>query len=344
VYLELVYRPIERWLDGRKYTTGGRASVSGLRTAVKHGTFVVVSLVLAHTFLSYFVGVDRLAEWMRRSPVEHPTAFLVVAATTGLMLLDFGYLREQVCTLMCPYGRFQSVLLDRDSWIVAYDPRRGEPRAKLRDGQSSAGAGDCIDCHLCVATCPTGIDIRSRLQMECVGCAQCIDACDAVMERIDKPRGLIRYSSEREIGGEAPRRLRPRVLAYPALLALVAVLFGVTIAGRETADVSILRHRSRPYEVLPSGAVANTVLVKVVNRSDRPRTFTVDVPGAIEVASHDLPLRLEPTAQATASLRVVVAADRFEDGRAEIEVRVSDGDGFDEAIAHAVLGPLYGTP
>ena len=344
VYLELVYRPIERWLDGRRYSTGGRAPVSGLRTVGKHATFVAVSLVLAHTFLSYFVGVDRLAEWMRRSPVEHPTAFLVVAATTGLMLVDFGYFREQVCTLMCPYGRFQSVLLDRDSWIVGYDPRRGEPRARWKDGTPRSGAGDCIDCHLCVATCPTGIDIRAGLQMECVGCAQCIDACDAVMDRIAKPRGLIRYSSQREIGGETTRRLRPRVVAYPALLVVVAILFGVTMAGRETADVSILRNRTRPYEVLLSGAVANTVLVKVVNRSDRARAFRVDVPGALEVASHDLPLAVAPGGSATASLRVVVAGDRFERGRAQIEVRVSDGAEFDEAIEHAVLGPLYGAP
>jgi len=344
VYLEFVYRPLERWLDGRGYATGGRAPVSGLRTTLKHVVFVVVSLVLAHTFLSYFVGVERLAVWIRRSPIEHPTAFLVVAATTALMLLDFGYLREQVCTLMCPYGRFQSVLLDRQSWIVAYDRRRGEPRAKLHGHAPVTGAGDCIDCQLCVATCPTGIDIRAGLQMECVGCAQCIDACDEVMERVGRPAGLIRYSSQQAMDGERARRLRPRVVAYPLLLATVAVLFGATLAGRQTADVSILRNRARPYEVLESGGIANLLLIKVVNRTDDARTYRIEVPQAIEMTSHDLPLSVAARGSGTATLRVVVGAAAFEGGRASLRLRVRDDAGFEEELEHAVLGPLFVAP
>ena len=163
---------------------------------------------------------------MTRSPAEHPIAFLVMAATTALMLLDFGWMREQVCMVACPYGRLQSVLLDRRSLIVGYDARRGEPRGKLgRRGLAPitppAPAGDCIDCGACVVTCPTGIDIREGLQMECIHCTQCMDACDSIMDRVGRPRGLIRYSSRDELAGAPRRILRPRVVLYPLLLVLV---------------------------------------------------------------------------------------------------------------------------
>lgn len=218
VYMEFVYRPIERLLEGSPgRRRKGVLAESGVGKVLKFGAFLVVSLFLAHTFLAYFVGVERLAHWVTRSPLEHPSGFLIVAAVTGLMLFDFGYFREQMCLVACPYGRFQSALLDRSSLIVSYDRKRGEPRGRktvslpLVDGAGSA-RGDCVDCGLCVATCPTGIDIREGLQMECVHCAQCIDACDAVMTKLGMPRGLIRYSSQDAIEGKQARFLRPRVV------------------------------------------------------------------------------------------------------------------------------------
>jgi len=198
VYMEFVYRPIERLVD-RGVTAVARNAA--WRRAVKALAFLAVSMFVAHTFLAYFVGADALGRWVRASPFEHPVAFLVMAATTALMFLDFAWFREQVCLVACPYGRLQSVLLDRRSLIVAYDPRRGEPRGKL-----GRVAGDCIDCRACVLTCPTGIDIRDGLQMECIHCAQCIDACDAIMDRVGRPRGLVRYGSRDEMAG-APRRI-----------------------------------------------------------------------------------------------------------------------------------------
>ena len=207
VYMEFVFRPIERFFDGPPgagHRPGPKADDAADGWPSTRSIWRS-PLYLAHTFLAYFVGVEELARWVRRSPLEHPISFLVMVVVTGLMMFDFSYFREQTCLVACPYGRLQSVMLDRDSLIVSYDPCRGEPRRKLRDrhdgGGAPSGAGDCIDCGLCTDTCPTGIDIRDGLQMECVACTQCIDACDAVMTRIGKPKGLIRLSSQAAIAG-----------------------------------------------------------------------------------------------------------------------------------------------
>jgi cytochrome c oxidase accessory protein FixG len=343
VYLELVYRPLERLFERRHYATDGRAPVSTGARLAKLAAYTIVSLVLAHTFLAYFVGTDRLFDWMRRSPVEHPTAFLVMAATTGLMLFDFAWFREQLCTLICPYGRFQSVLLDRQSLIIGYDARRGEPRARLGRGRQAADdAGDCIDCGLCVATCPTGIDIRQGLQMECVGCAHCIDACDAVMDRIGRPRGLIRYASRQALDEGRTRLLRPRVVIYPVLIGIAVVALGLTLGGQDTADVSVLRVRTRPYRVLDSGAVENVVLLKIVNRSGATRAYDVRAPEPAALASADLPLTLPAGGTATATLHVVLPRSSFGGGRADVELRVTADAGLDRSIRHRLLGPLFG--
>ncbi len=189
VYMEYFFRPIDRFFEG---TSGKGGQPTKPMSAVNHVArflvYVLLSMALAHTFLAYFVGTDRLAMWLRSSPSEHPFAFLVMAGTTVAMLFDFLFFREQLCLIACPYGRFQSVMLDRKSLIVGYDVGRGEPRGKARhNADPSARQGDCVDCKKCVTTCPTGIDIRNGLQMECINCTQCIDACDEVMTKLGRP-------------------------------------------------------------------------------------------------------------------------------------------------------------
>ncbi|UCD75940.1 MAG: cytochrome c oxidase accessory protein CcoG [Phycisphaerales bacterium] len=340
VYMELVYRPIERLFDGRSYRDGGRTPVHPMRRAGKYAVFFVVSLVLAHTFLAYFVSSETLARWMTRSPLEHPTAFIIVAVVTTLMMLDFCLFREQVCTLMCPYGRFQSVLLDRQSLIVSYDEKRGEPRGKRRRGEE---AGDCVDCRLCVLTCPTGIDIRGGLQMECINCTQCIDACDSVMDRLNRPRGLIRYSSQEAIEGGRRQLIRPRVVLYPLLLMVVVSLFGLALAGRSPVDVSFLRNRGSVFHVLDSGSVENKVHLKLTNRAPRDRSYNVSViQEGVAMTCSDLPLRIGPGDSASLVLHVTVPRDRFEGGRAEVKFLVGDDTGYEREFSHQVLGPLFG--
>ena len=176
VYLEYLYRPIERLVEG-KHHSKGRAAVPGGRKLLKYAVFLVISLHLSHTFLAYFVGAPTVIEWSLGNPADHMMGFLIVWLVAAAMMIDFGFFREQMCILACPYGRLQSALLDPDSIVIGYDPIRGEPRGKGKRGtEKTTGLGDCVDCKLCVAVCPTGIDIRDGLQMECVNCAECVDA------------------------------------------------------------------------------------------------------------------------------------------------------------------------
>jgi cytochrome c oxidase accessory protein FixG len=173
-------------------------------------TVLLLSFVVAHVFLSYFVSLSALFAMMRDRPLEHPEAFAWAASMTLVMYGNFAWFREQLCLVICPYGRLQSVLTDSDSMVIGYDALRGEPRGKAKDKAN----GDCVDCGRCVVVCPTGIDIRNGLQMECIGCAACVDACDEVMTKLHRPRGLIRYDSQAGLSRLAKRFWRPRVFVY----------------------------------------------------------------------------------------------------------------------------------
>lgn len=346
VWMEFLFRPIERLIEGGAYgslaidRSGNRFNA---RRLVKFAVFFGIALVLGHTFLAYFVGVDQLAVWITRSPAEHPTSFAVMAVTTGLVFADFAYFREQTCTIACPYGRWQSVLLDRSSLIVAYDTTRGEPRQRGTKRRAST-AGDCIDCGNCVTTCPTGIDIRDGLQMECIHCTQCIDACDAVMEKIGKPRGLIRYSSRAALEGELPHRLRPRTVIYPAALVLFLGAFVFQLTTKAAADVVLLRGVGAPFVVEPDGRVMNQVRVKITNRTATDQQYALAVRNAAS-GTVVIPVNPFPVARGsseTTSLFVLLPVDAFEEGAREITITVSDRRGFTEAFEWRLLGPSQG--
>lgn len=345
VYMEFLYRPIERLFEG------GRAgqirldrSGGGWRRVAKNVVFAVVSLGVANVFLAYFVGVERLGRWMTHSPFEHPTGFLVMAVTAGLMLVDFGWFREQMCTVVCPYARLQSVLLDKRSLVVGYDEKRGEPRGH---GRLRAGQGDCIDCRACVTTCPTGIDIREGLQLECIACAQCVDACDEIMSRIKKPPGLIRYGLEENLERATVSKLvRARVLIYPAIL---AVLIGalVIVAGRVGSfDATVLRGIGAPFVQQPDGRVRNQLRIKVENRSASAGSYRIELVDTpeLELVAPENPLAVEAGTHETTGVFVLAPKRAFQSGTAVIRVRVSDAAGTRREIPYKLLGPVRGTP
>jgi cytochrome c oxidase accessory protein FixG len=310
------------------------------RRVLKYLIYIPICLGLAHTFLAYFVGTDTLSEWVRLSPYEHPTPFLVMAVTTALIFIDFGWFREQTCLIACPYGRWQSALIDKKSLIVAYDVTRGEPR---RAGANREAAGDCVSCNACVFTCPTGIDIRNGLQMECVHCTQCIDACDHVMEALSKPKGLIRYASQEGLAGRPGKLLRPRVAIYSVALLVVLSALGVTLGTRADAEITILRSSSEPYHVEDDGRVANQVRVKIVNRSNATQQYSVAVDGLVggKVIAPELPLSVEPRGQRTTSMFMVAPFSSFRDGRQKITLHVTDASGFRKDIPFVLLGPSH---
>ncbi len=278
VYMEFVYRPIERLLSDKK------GECRGWRRFAKYGVYALISGHLSNVFLSYFVGVENVYHWTLGSPTEHPAAFALVVVVAGLMMFDFCFFREQTCIVACPYGRLQSALLDRNSLIVTYDRKRGEPRRPLKSNPGDLSLkqlplGDCINCTKCVTTCPTGIDIREGLQMECIGCAQCIDACDAVMDKIGKPRGLIRYSSQAIVEGKAQKLWRARTLIYPVLLSLGVGLFIVLLVGRGSFDVDLLPRQGTPFYEIEGGEIGNQVRLSLANRTDAKASYTISLEG-----------------------------------------------------------------
>lgn len=347
VYLEFVYRPIEALIEGkptaRKRRDEAPTSFDKIwRKVLKWAIFAVISLALAHTFVAYFASWDRLVEWMRLSPLEHPGFFATMAITTGLILFDFGIFREQMCTLACPYARFQSVLQDRDSMIVSYDPVRGEPRGRRTKKTAELGLGDCVDCGACVRTCPTGIDIRNGLQMECIGCTQCIDACDAIMISVDKPVGLIRYTSENQLAGKKPRPARPRTIAYATLLAVLSAAFVYTLAQRDAVDVNVGRAVGAPFMTLPGGDVSNRLRFRIQNRTGDPATYRIETvePEGLRLTIVGRPdIDVAPGATARVEAWVVAAPDVFTAGSAPATFRVSDDEGRGASVDFTLLGP-----
>ncbi len=206
VFTENVYRWIERWIEGdhvarKQLDDGPWNEKKFFKKTLKWIVFILLSMVIGHSFLAYFVGTEALAHMVRHSPYENPGSFGVMAFVTALVAFDFGWFREQFCIVACPYGRFQSVFMDDHSLAVLYDAKRGEVRKGYPLETPDQKQGDCIDCRRCVQVCPTGVDIRRGVQLECVACTACIDACDEVMEKVGKPKGLIRYDSLRGLEG-----------------------------------------------------------------------------------------------------------------------------------------------
>lgn len=349
VYMEFLFRPIERWIEGppSHQKMLDKQGLFSTRRLIKYAIFLLLSMVLAHAFLAYFVGTSQLWQWMQRSPLEHPATFGVMVVTTGLIFFDFAYFREQTCLVACPYGRFQSVLLDKQSAIVAYDYNRGEPRARKVQRQeaptgSKADWGDCIDCQACVVTCPTGIDIRKGLQMECINCTQCIDACDDIMDKINKPRGLIRYASQQALETQKPlRMLRPRVFLYPLVIVAIFVLLGFSLSRRDFAVFTVLRGGKDPYTLLQQGVVNNQLKIKIVNRTNKAATYTIslEAPDRVKLIAPMNPVKVEAYQSQTSIVFVTAPQDLFEAGQLAIRWQVTDGGSYRETQGYKLLGP-----
>jgi len=269
---------------------------------------------------------------------------------TGIVWFNFTYFREQTCLIVCPYGRWQSALIDRQSKIVAYDYVRGEPRAHAGKDRDP-NAGDCINCNACVQTCPTGIDIRNGLQMECVHCTQCIDACDEIMTKIGKPTGLIRYSSQDEIAGKPKHLLRLRTILYPVVLAILLGGLGATMYFKQAADLTVLRGLDGPFALEADGRVSNQIRVKITNRRGDDMQYRIVLDslatggisaGEVTVVAPENPLLVKAGDTRATSVFVLLPARAFPNGERFITINVSDDRGYQESVRYRLLGPSNG--
>lgn len=254
-----------------------------LKRGIVQVIWIVIAIITATTFTSYAVGTDYMYHsWTTLAGIPVPNWSTLT--WTSLFIFGFstyinaGYMREHMCTHICPYGRFQSVMFDKDTLIVSYDYKRGEPRGAQKKGKENPNLGDCVDCTMCVQVCPTGIDIRDGLQVECIQCAACIDACNDIMDKVGKPRGLIRYNTERQLVEEQPSKLlRPRLFAY---LAVILVLFGVAtygFASRVPLQIDIRRDRNQLSSVNAQGLIENTYIIKVTNKTQTAHEYAVSL-------------------------------------------------------------------
>jgi cytochrome c oxidase accessory protein FixG len=338
VFLDHVYRRIERWIEGdalaRRALDGAPLSAEKImKRGAKHSLFLVASAVITHLFLAYFVSLPEVWSMMRAAPTEHWGAFGFIAIATGILYFNFAWFREQLCIVICPYGRLQSALIDDHSMVIGYDARRGDA--------APAGGGDCVDCFRCVHVCPTGIDIRQGLQMECIGCTACIDACDDVMTRLSRPRGLIRYDSQRAFAGGRTRWIRPRTILYFVLLLVGMGVAAKALSTVKPAGMGVTRMIGAPY-IVDASAVRNQFLVRLVNKRNVPAQFVVTIGGesrGLRAVGLDAVIDVGALGERVQPLILQQPRERY-DGPFHFEVRARDATGEFELVREVeFLGP-----
>ena len=291
LFMEMVFRKIEYWIEGdataqRRLNNQPWDSVKIFKKAAKHVLFLLISLLIAHTVMAYLIGIDQTLTIVREPPSENLAGFIGLIAFTGIFYGIYARFREQACVAVCPYGRLQGVLLSKESIVVAYDWIRGEPRRHLkRNAGPESDAGDCIDCKLCVHVCPTGIDIRNGTQLECVNCTACIDACDDVMVKIGKPKGLIRYASFKSIKEGVSKILTPRVAGYSFVLIALLGILSFALITRSDVETTVLKVPGTLYQREP-GFITNLYNIEFVNKTFKEMNLEIRVESPVSAELH----------------------------------------------------------
>ena len=278
--MEMVFRKIEYWIEGdanqqRKLSKQPWDKEKIFKKTSKHILFILISVIIAHTVMAYLIGVHATWEILNEPPSENLAGFIGLIVFTGIFYGVYAKFREQACIAVCPYGRLQGVLLTKESIVIAYDWLRGEPRGHLKKNQAQT-TGDCIDCKLCVQVCPTGIDIRNGTQLECVNCTACIDACDDVMIKIGKPKGLIRFASYNSIKDGILKIINARVIGYSFVLIVLLGILSFALITRSDVETTILKVPGTLYQREP-GYITNLYNVEFVNKTFTERELEIKI-------------------------------------------------------------------
>lgn len=303
---------------------------------MKHAGWLFIAFMTGLTFVGYFYGIRELVVDFASLEVVGWALFWTLFFTVATYI-NAAYMREQVCKYMCPYARFQSVMFDQDTLIVSYDKARGEPRGsrKRSADHKAEGLGDCIDCELCVQVCPTGIDIRDGLQYECISCALCVDACNSVMDKMTYPRGLIRYTSEHELAGGTTHWIRPRIIGYVVVLAIMVGVFSYNMFSRIPLELTIIRDRNQLYVTTDTGAVDNIYTLQLVNMDPQSHVFNISVTGLPQAQIiGNTEHRLDGGEVRSISLRLRAMPDSLDKPSTEFEFRAGASDDESLHISH----------
>ncbi|WP_165749133.1 cytochrome c oxidase accessory protein CcoG [Cellulophaga sp. Z1A5H] len=352
IFLEMVFRRIEFWIDGDR---GAQIKLERQewnaekikKRVLKWIIFFIISFLIANVFLAYLIGSDRLIQYVTDGPGQHISTMISLLIFTAVFYFIFAWFREQVCIIACPYGRMQGVLLDNKSIVVAYDHKRGESengRKKWRknEDREALGNGDCIDCFQCVNVCPTGIDIRNGTQLECVNCTACIDECDSIMEKVDLPKGLIRYASEDEIVKKEKFKFTPRLKGYSAILViLTGVLIGMLFL-RNDLEANIFRLPGQLYEHKEGNIISNVYTYKLLNKTNEDINDVhfelLSHKGTIKLVRHeDFAVYAQKLAEGTLFIEINNSAVKTD--KEKLKIGVYSGDELIETTTTAFLAP-----
>jgi cytochrome c oxidase accessory protein FixG len=349
IFMEMIFRKIEYLIEGdaaeqkllKKPPWTGKKI---FRKTSKHVVFYLLSFLIANTFLAYIIGIDQLEKIISEPVTQHFGGLAGMAIFSAVFYGVYAFFREQVCTVVCPYGRLQSVLLDRNSMIVAYDYRRGEPRGKFtKQQQADVGLGDCIDCFQCVKVCPTGIDIRNGTQMECVGCTACIDACNKMMKAVGRPTGLIRYASENKIASGERLHYTSRMKLYSVLLILLTGLLTTLLVTRKDVDGTIIRAAGMLYQERGNDSLSNLYNIKIINKTEKDIPLTLHLensPGRI-IEAEGKTIALPKEGQGKGSFFIVLPRRMVRERKTKLLVGLYEGDKKITTLKTNFMGPIF---
>jgi len=350
IFMEMLFRKVEYLIEGdaakQKLLNNGPWTGKKIRIKIiKHTAFFLLAFIIANFFLSYIIGVKELQKIMSEPISEHVGGFMAILIFSGVFYGVYSYLREQACTVICPYGRLQSVLLDRNSMLVAYDYKRGEPREKYKKEKvATINAGDCIDCFQCVKVCPTGIDIRNGTQMECVGCTACIDACNKMMGAIGKPLGLIRYASENGITDSKKLRYTGRMKFYTVILFLLAGLLSFLLFTRKEIDGTIIRTTGMLYQERGTDSLSNLYSIKIENKTLREIPVQLKLEGEINEGKIELvgtkSIDVKKEGQGVGSFFIVLPRDVVKTRKTRLQIGIYEGDKKITVLKTNFMGPF----
>lgn len=347
IFMEIVFRRIEFWIDGsaekqKKLAAAPMDSKKLYKRTLKYSIFFLLSLLIVNTFLAYIIGIDELKKLVTEPVTDHLGGFFGMLIFTGVFFGVYSWFREQVCIIVCPYGRLQGVLIDSNSVAVSYDYVRGEPRGKKSSSALTESKGDCVDCALCVKVCPVGIDVRNGAQLECTGCTACIDTCDSVMEKLNRPTKLIRYASENEIKEGKPFRWTLRLKSYVAVLLILVGVLASLLLTRSDVDATVLRAGGQLFQERDSTIVTNLYTVKVINKTqeDLPVSFRIES-GDGEIEMVGKPLQVGKESRGETTFFILRERSKITERKTNIKIGVWSGDNKLQTITTTFLGPIF---